>query len=295
MDALMNSEVVVSASNGDRAMRIRRILLGLGGTEYTPVAVRHAVELARRHEAEITAVTVVDERRLTDVGPVPIGGARAALGLQEYRMELTRQRLREAVALFKERCEADQIPFRVREEKGEAFSLMTDLARYHDVMVFGLRSVFDCGLGVDPQDTLARLVRSGVRPLVAVSREYRPIRRVLLAYSGSAESAKASKRFVQSHLWAVAETRLLTCAPFPESAKPLLADMAAYCRSHGFEPDMEHSDEPPRTRILASAAEWEADLIVLGNGVRSAWLDRFLGGVTAYVVENADRPLYLSQ
>jgi nucleotide-binding universal stress UspA family protein len=172
---------------------------------------------------------------------------------------------------------------------------MTNLARYHDVMIFGLRSVFDCGLGVDPQDTLARLVRAGVRPLIAVSQEYRRIRHVLLAYSGSPESAKAIKRFVQSGLWPDVQLRLLVCARSAEEAEPLLADMAVYCRVHGFEPQLENSQESPKTRILAAAAECDADLIVLGNGVRKLWLNRILSGTALHVIQKADRPLYLAQ
>mgnify|MGYP001581028893 CR=1 FL=1 len=47
---------------------IKKILLGLGGTPYTTVAIQRAVELARRFDAEITGVTVLDLERLTKVG-----------------------------------------------------------------------------------------------------------------------------------------------------------------------------------------------------------------------------------
>ena len=43
---------------------IKRILLGIGGTPYTSVAIQRAVELAKRFEAEITGVTVLDLDRL---------------------------------------------------------------------------------------------------------------------------------------------------------------------------------------------------------------------------------------
>jgi len=187
------------------------------------------------------------------------------------------------------------VPFRVHQENGEPFALMTNLARYHDLMIFGLRSIFDSGLGLDPQDTLARLVRAGVRPLIAVSREYRPIRRALLAYSGSPESAKTIKRFVQSQLWPDLELRLLTCARSRSDARALLADMSAYCRAHGYEPELEASDASPKARIHDAAHEWNADLIVLGNGVRNLWLNRVLGSTALHVIQNADRPLYLAQ
>jgi len=52
---------------------IKRILLGLGGTQSTSVAVERAVKLAKQFEAEITGVTVVDFKRLAKIGLVPKG------------------------------------------------------------------------------------------------------------------------------------------------------------------------------------------------------------------------------
>ena len=53
---------------------IKRILLGLGGTPFTDVAIQRVVELAKAHDALITGVTVVDTQQLSQVGPVPLGG-----------------------------------------------------------------------------------------------------------------------------------------------------------------------------------------------------------------------------
>ncbi len=63
------------------------------------------------------------------------------------------------------------------------------------LIVFGLRSLFESDLVADPHDTLVRLVQSGVRPLLAVSKQVAPIKTVLIACSGSMESAKAMKNF----------------------------------------------------------------------------------------------------
>ena len=65
----------------------------------------------------------------------------------------------------------------------------------------------------DPHDALVRLVESGVRPLLAVSKGVYPVRNVLIAYSESMESAKAMKRFVQMRLWLEAKLRVVTFSP----------------------------------------------------------------------------------
>jgi nucleotide-binding universal stress UspA family protein len=65
---------------------IKRILVGLGGTEYATTATNHAVALALAHNAELTGVSVLDEVRLTATGPVPLGGSHYAHQLAEYRL-----------------------------------------------------------------------------------------------------------------------------------------------------------------------------------------------------------------
>ena len=39
---------------------LKRILLALAGTSYTSTAIRKAIEIAKLHDASITATTVVD-------------------------------------------------------------------------------------------------------------------------------------------------------------------------------------------------------------------------------------------
>jgi len=47
---------------------IKRILLGLGGTPFTDVAIERAPKLAKVHNAMITGVTVVDTKQLKQDG-----------------------------------------------------------------------------------------------------------------------------------------------------------------------------------------------------------------------------------
>ena len=57
---------------------IRRILVGVAGTPATEAKIAYTVELAARHDASISAMSVVDVVRLAKVGPVPLGGAHCA-------------------------------------------------------------------------------------------------------------------------------------------------------------------------------------------------------------------------
>ena len=72
---------------------IKRILVGLGGTPFTEVAIERAIEIAKAHGALITGVTVVDIKQLKQVGPVPPGGGIYAAKLREKRFAITEERV----------------------------------------------------------------------------------------------------------------------------------------------------------------------------------------------------------
>ena len=273
----------------------KRILVGLGGTPFTTVAVKRAVELARVHHAHLTGVTIVELERLHKVGPVPLGGAAYAQRMAQHRIDVTTERVEAAVAEFESACLKAGVCYSVERETGDAFDLMISHARYHDLTIFGLKSLFDYGLTEEPKDTLIRLVSQGIRPILAVSPRYRSIRKALVAYSGSMESAKTMRRFVQMRLWPDVRINIVHFSTDTANGKALLAAAAEYCRAHGYETETRIVDEDADVGILAQAQETEADIIVMGNSVRSLMFRQILGSTALATIQNADRPLFLAQ
>jgi nucleotide-binding universal stress UspA family protein len=275
---------------------IKRILVGLAGTPYRSAALYHAIELAKAHGAELTGVTVVDVQRLSSIGPAPIGAEVTGIELRDHRLAVTSEHVREEVEAFQKACAAENVPHRVRCEQGDAFRRMHCCARYHDLTVFGLRSIFEYYFEKEESTALlGRLVGGGVRPILAVASEPRPIRRVLVAYNGSMASAKSLRHFVQLRPWPDTPLRIVTFDGVEEDPKDLLANAADYCRAHGIEPEVEHVPGPAMDRLLPHAAEWEADLIVMGNSRRRFILKQLFGETTLHLMQTADRPLFLSQ
>jgi nucleotide-binding universal stress UspA family protein len=168
---------------------LKRILVALSGTPFTPVAVRQAVQLARQHGASITGVTVVDIERLSDVGPVPLGGGSAAHELTEHRVSVTQDRVEKEIAEFERAYRHASIPYVVDRERGDAFELLLAPWRYHDLIVIGLSGLFEYGVVHNPDDLIIQLVYRGAGPILAVTSEYHEVNRVLVAYSGSRQSA----------------------------------------------------------------------------------------------------------
>ena len=275
---------------------IKRILVGLGGTPFTVAATEYATELGERHNAQTTGVTVVDTSKLAKVGSVPAGGEAYAQRMREKKRQISQEATEQAVEAFKQQCGDHHVVCRrIEYEKQDPFAAMISAARYHDLTIFGLRSIFDYGFTSDPNKAIIKLVTQGVRPILAVAESYRPVKKVLIAYSGSMESAKAMRHFLHLNPWPGVKLHIVHFKEGGEREPFLLNDAADFCQAHGFEVQSDVVEGYARQGLLGFARETESDLIVMGNSVQTTLLRRLLGDTVLEIIKNADRPLFLSQ
>ena len=274
---------------------ISRILVGLGNEEYASSATRFAIDVARSQNASLTGLCILDKERVAATGPVPVGGGAAAAELRAHRLAEARRVIDAVTNDFVESAECARIAHVMHQAEGEPYKCITRLARYHDVVVCGLGHLFEHGVVDEPPAELVRLVQAGVRPLITVSPEHKSIERVLVAYSGSMESAKAMKRFAQLRLWPDATVRVVTFEHRNEVADALLRDAVSYLHSHGFDADSAFEPSSAKRTLLPYADDWSADLIVMGNSNKNLLMRRIFGETMLYAVQHSDRPLFLAQ
>ena len=275
---------------------IKRILVGLGGTPFTTVSTQCATELAKLHQAQTTGVTVVDTSKLTQVGSVPAGAGIYAQRMREKKKQVTQEGTEQAIAAFKAHCSANNVVCRrIEYEQGDPFTAMIAEARYNDLTIFGLRSIFDYGFATDPDKAIIKLVTQGVRPILAVAENYRPVKKALVAYSGSMESAKAIRHFLHLRPWPDVKLHIVHFKEGAENEPFLLKDVAEFCESHNFEVKTDLVDGRARSDLLPFARDVDADLIVMGNSVHKTLIKKLLGDTVLETIKSADRPLFLSQ
>jgi nucleotide-binding universal stress UspA family protein len=272
---------------------MKTILVGLGDTQFSASATDHAVDLAVTHGARLCAVTLFNPESLGGEA-VPIGAGDSARELREHRIGQMQETLDQAGVYFEKAAKKAKLEYEIVLETGNSFQQLISCSRYYDLIICGLRSLFS-GKDEAPPHELILLVEEGVRPLIAVGETYHPIERVLIAYSGSTESAKTMRRFVQLRLWPDATMRIVTFERDQEKGQTRLDDAARYCQIHGFSPEIEVVSQAPRDALLSYAAGWNADLIVLGNSAKGLLLRRIFGETALHVVANSDRPLFLCQ
>ena len=291
---------------------IKRLLLACTGRPTGDFAGQHAVSLATQHEAKISIL------------PVASGGAphrpessfsrpAAALSLTDSidadsasPATPADEQLEAQLQRIEARChDAGVHCSRVSAGDRDVLTALGDHWRYHDLLVIGLRSLRTTDLSAD--EVIVRLIRDGIRPILAVPESRTAARldglgrsnaataqRVLVAYDGSRESAKAMKRFVQLRLYPKASILLATFGKPESEARALLGAAAAYC--HAWEISVETAvvPDPPTPGILRFAAQRECELVVVGDGFRNVFARAVLGDTISTIVATAGRPIFLS-
>ena len=273
---------------------IKRILVGVAGTPATPCKIEYALDLAERHGAKLDILSVVDVDRLSRVGMVPVGADGMAEMTRQERIRQSHDNAVSAIHTFMTRAEERGIPFAKLYAEGDPFEILAEHWQFNDLCLLGLRGWFDHVVVPDPENVLLRLAMRGVRPILAVGEQYRPIRRALITFRSTKSSAKAMKRFVQMRLWPDMALHILCVDPSGARAEQLLDRAADYCGAHGYAVTTQHEVGDPQAVILDVARQHGCDIIVMGVSYRQDLLHTVFSQVTLGVLKASDLPIYMT-
>jgi nucleotide-binding universal stress UspA family protein len=259
----------------------------------THPATRYAIELARTHEAHLTAlilevpieapVRLYRGGRLPDLEPVRESHHAAAMQEKEsFSAEALRAGIRYEVAA--ERASAV-----------DAGELVADRARLHDLTILpALRGV--------PEDQLSVVedcLFSSGRPVLLVPESTAALRAeaAVIAWDGTGPAVRAAHDALPL-LKRVARTIVVTIAEENAGLREGMGrELCAHLAHHGVEASFRHFDSRGRAigaAIADTAQELGADLLVMGGFAHSRWRDLVLGGATRHVLGATPMPVFLS-
>ncbi len=288
-------------------MAIRKILLPLTGTAAGEAALATALMTARIWSAHVTALHVrVDSR---DVAPLAGEGLSGAM-IEEMMSATEKESADRAHAvrgLF-ERFVAEHnvLVAEAKYESGVATaSFASIIGREEDLVAQQARLADltivphpEAGEDVSSSDALHAVLFDSGRP-VLIAPHLAPQRvgsRVCIAWNGTAESAAS---VLAALPWAhrAEAVRVLTSDEYQRRG-PGAADLLTYLALHGITADIATFRPVERdvgAGLLKAARDFGADLLSMGAYSHSRLRQLILGGVTRYILENADLPVMMSR
>ncbi|MBL6457365.1 universal stress protein [Belnapia sp. T6] len=281
-------------------MRLKDILIHLDASEQAKTRLQLAADLARRNEAHLTGLYVVDI-----VLPIMLAADTAGGGamLGELLDTMRRDALAEAAkaeAAFHEKLRREGIAGEWRLVEGVTPEQVALHARYADLTVIGQ---------ADPSGSLASsnaaveatLFSSG-RPVLVVpyAGRFESLgKRVLVGWNAGREAARAVQDALPL-LTAVESVTVLTVNPqigLDGHGEEPGADIALHLARHGVRVTVEHMTAPEISAgdvILNRAFELSADLLVIGAYGHSRLREMVLGGVTRSLLQQMTVPVLMS-
>jgi nucleotide-binding universal stress UspA family protein len=277
-------------------MQLKDILIHMDGTPQAEARLRLAADLARRHDAHLTALYVIDIQVPAIAGSEGAGAA--------FLDDLRRNMLRDArtaatglAARFRERLRLEGVAGEWRQIEGAATEQVALQARYADLVVAGQKH--PDGSQPEADAIIERVLFSAGRPVLIVpytTRAETVGRRVLIGWNASRESARAVHDALPLIARAEAAT-VLTVARRGGEEDQAGAAIALHLARHGIKVRVEHTIAAGIATsdiLLNTAADLSADLLVVGGYGHSRFRELVLGGVTRTLLQHMTLPVLMS-
>jgi len=278
----------------------KRIVVGLDGSPYATAATEAAIERARRSRGTVVGVAVIDTPGIehSEVGAGP-GAAHMAGSLMDEKLADAKQRTRQFLIRFGNQCKQAGVSFELAREEGAPFDVLIEVGRSSDLIVVGLETYFHFETSGEPGDTVSRLLRNPVTPVLGVPETWVSPQQVLITYQHQLHSARALTAFVHQHNLApfADEIHLLHVddGEDPEVWKRDLEQAENYLKSYGISVTCETRKGSVGEVLLKAAHELEPCMVVLGVPQRNWLKDLFGESLTDTLLRERRIPVFAYQ
>ncbi|MGB0681206.1 MAG: universal stress protein [Magnetovibrionaceae bacterium] len=162
-----------------------------------------------------------------------------------------------------------------------------------DLLVIGKRgeteAVAEAHLGAN----LERVVRGCHHPVLVATRDFRPIKRILLAFDGGPSSRKALQHAVNDKLLKGLDVMLLRVGPDKKSNREELAVAAEELEKSGSSVETLLMQGTPEDVIADVVTERDVDLLVVGAYGHSRIRHLIVGSTTSTLIRTIKVPLLM--
>lgn len=271
------------------------ILVGLDGTHHSDVALGLGIEWAKRLDAVLVGLGIVDEPSLRAREPISIGTSVFKVEQDEHRVASARKKIEHILDEFTARCTDEGVSCKVLEDFGLPYKEILRESHRHDLVLLGHETHFHFETGEKADETLWRVLRRESRPVVIAPPEPRAGSSVVLAYDESPQADRAMQAFQTSGLDFGEEVFVLCVSPTEERAECEAEEAVEFLQAHGLRAVAclrEHRGHVGKT-ILEEVEQRGARMLVMGVSKHSMLRDLLVGGVTKTVLQECPAAVFL--
>ena len=276
---------------------IKNILFGVDGSPGSETARDVAIDLARRLDARLEAVHIVDSRMLEFPLVAPQAGVigwnpGAVNGLQQALRTRGETLLRETTAA----AEKAGVPLVTTLEFGHPAQVLTDIQCRTELVVLGRQGEHSKTAPDITGSTMERFIRRAERPCLVTPAVFRPIGKILVGVDGSSSAGRALREAIDlANALKIPLVILSVSETESDLPRAQQINLEAHCiaRAHDCAAAAVTAVGNPAAAVMEKSAETGCDLIVLGSHGHGWIYDRLIGSVAAHVVSGGQIPVLL--
>lgn len=279
-------------------MRYKTILVHVDESVHTPKRIEIAADLALLHEAHLVGVAAT---ALPGTYYLPELIGESTVSLTAY-LDYLRHRADATLATFESIVQKRGVAsFETRVVEDEAGSALSMQARYGDLVVVGQTDRSESLPATQPGFPEYVVLNSG-RPVLVVPHAAHAGhigKRILIAWDAGIEATRA----VNAAMPFLTQAELVQVAIFDPKPRSGVhgeqpgADLAEYLSRHGVRIEVSQrssGDVDTGNALLLQAADFGADLIVMGCYGHSRFREILLGGVSNTILRSMTMPVLMS-
>ncbi len=274
---------------------LKSILIGLDGTHYSDVALDLGIEWARKLDAVLVGLGIVDEPTIRAREPVSIGASVLRVDRDDHRVADARRKVGQILDEFTSRCTDEGVSCKVLEDFGLPYKEILRESHRHDLVLLGHETHFHFESREKGDETLWNVLRRDSRPVVIAPPEPRTGSSVVLAYDESPQADRAMQAFQASGLDFGEEVFVLCVSPTEERAEHEAEEAVEFLQAHGLRAVAclrENRGHVGKT-ILEEVVQRGARMLVMGVSKHSTLRDLLVGGVTKTVLHECPAAVFL--
>jgi nucleotide-binding universal stress UspA family protein len=275
---------------------IKNILVPQDGSAYSASSLECALWVAKKFDATLTGIYVVDSVALEGSFLHDMSGSMGFEPFMDFSskmkgvLEANGEVLLDA---FEERCKSEGVTCHKATSYGVVASEICEQARLSDLIVMGRRGVnagFEYAL---MGSTTESVVRKSEKPVIIVPEIFKEPVRPVLAYDAGSHSSKVLKSAVE---FAKAATLPLTVLNVTASGSgdEALKEVEDYITPYGIDFELKHLTGDPHSEI-ANFCNDGSDLIFMGATHHTRIVALILGSVTEYVMRMVETPFFIER
>lgn len=275
---------------------IQRILTPLDPSAYTAAAMQYSCYIAKREKAEVTGVAVLDIPEIEKaVWPEAAGGFFWAEKLKEHKLEDAQKHIDTLLKKFKTVCSEQGIKHSAAEEQGSPSEKIVMDSMFYDLLVMGQKTFYHFETEPGPGETLHKVLKQTITPILAVPDHFQEIKKVLVAFDGSMPTARALQRFTHLAIASDLEVQVVMSGKVEEEGKYYLKNASTYLHKYGVKKIRTHFTKEPIQEVLQEKYLKWADLVVCGMHSQNLIQKFFVGSLSRFLIEESDKAVFLAQ